>query len=154
MVSRSGGQRSSISGATPWATPSAKNKNNNISKSLEHLNIIRNNMKISRSFKNILVETTYGEAYRVKSEICDYEFNNSKAAMNFMNEVAKMAEEYKRSPEIHFHSKKSVSIKIISEDPGEITEDDAFKSQEQVQKITDEHIQLIDECYQERERNP
>ncbi|MCD6597939.1 MAG: 4a-hydroxytetrahydrobiopterin dehydratase [Bacteroidales bacterium] len=35
-----------------------------------------------------------------------------------------MAEEYKRSPEIHFHSKKSVSIKIINEDSGEISEDD------------------------------
>ncbi len=54
----------------------------------------------------------------------DFEFNNSKAAMNFMNEVAKLAEEYKRSPEIHFHSKKSVSIKIINEDSGEISEDD------------------------------
>jgi ribosome recycling factor len=35
---------------------------------------------------------------------------------------------------------------------GEITEDEAFKSQEQVQKITDEHIELIDECYQEKEK--
>jgi ribosome recycling factor len=35
---------------------------------------------------------------------------------------------------------------------GEISEDDAFKAQDQIQKITDEHIQLIDECYQEKEK--
>ena len=35
---------------------------------------------------------------------------------------------------------------------GEISEDDAFKSQDQIQKITDEHIKLIDECYQEKEK--
>ena len=35
---------------------------------------------------------------------------------------------------------------------GEISEDDAFKSQDQVQKITDEQIKLIDECYKEKEK--
>ena len=34
----------------------------------------------------------------------------------------------------------------------EISEDDAFKAQDQVQKITDEQIKLIDECYQEKEK--
>jgi ribosome recycling factor len=35
---------------------------------------------------------------------------------------------------------------------GEISEDDAFKSQDEVQKITDEHIKLIDECFGEKEK--
>ena len=35
---------------------------------------------------------------------------------------------------------------------GEISEDDAFKAQDRVQKITDEQIKLIDECYQEKEK--
>jgi len=35
---------------------------------------------------------------------------------------------------------------------GEISEDDSFKAQEQVQKITDEHIKLVDEVYKEKEK--
>ena len=35
---------------------------------------------------------------------------------------------------------------------GEISEDDAFKAQDRVQKITDEQTKLIDECYQEKEK--
>jgi ribosome recycling factor len=35
---------------------------------------------------------------------------------------------------------------------GEISEDDAFKSQDRVQKITDEQVKLIDECYKEKEK--
>ena len=35
---------------------------------------------------------------------------------------------------------------------GEISEDDAFKAQDQVQKITDEQIKLIDECFKEKEK--
>jgi ribosome recycling factor len=35
---------------------------------------------------------------------------------------------------------------------GEISEDDAFKAQEQVQKITDDHIEKIDQVYQEKEK--
>ena len=42
-------------------------------------------------------------------------------------------------------------LKSMKKD-GEISEDDAFKSQDQIQKITDEHIKLIDECYQEKEK--
>ncbi len=53
----------------------------------------------------------------------DFEFINSKSAMNFINQITKIVEEYKNSPEIHFHSKKYVSIKIISENPAEISED-------------------------------
>jgi len=35
---------------------------------------------------------------------------------------------------------------------GEISEDDAFKSQDQIQKITDEQIKLVDECYKIKEK--
>lgn len=54
----------------------------------------------------------------------DFEFKNSKLAMNFMNEVTKLADRYKRSPDIHFHSKKSVSVKIINDGQDSISEDD------------------------------
>ncbi len=35
---------------------------------------------------------------------------------------------------------------------GDISEDDAFKAQDRIQKITDEHIQMIDRIYQEKEK--
>ena len=35
---------------------------------------------------------------------------------------------------------------------GEISEDDAFKAQDMVQKITDEHIKRIDDIYKEKEK--
>jgi len=35
---------------------------------------------------------------------------------------------------------------------GDISEDDAFKAQDQIQKITDEHIQLIDDVNKEKEK--
>ena len=42
-------------------------------------------------------------------------------------------------------------LKSLKKD-GEISEDQAFKAQEQTQKITDEHITLIDECFKEKEK--
>jgi ribosome recycling factor len=42
-------------------------------------------------------------------------------------------------------------IKSLKKD-GDISEDDAFKSQDQIQNVTDEHIKLIDECYKEKEK--
>ena len=42
-------------------------------------------------------------------------------------------------------------LKSLKKD-GEISEDEAFRSQDEVQKITDEHIKLIDECYSEKEK--
>ncbi len=36
---------------------------------------------------------------------------------------------------------------------GEASEDDVFKAQEQIQKITDEHIKQIDEMYREKEKD-
>jgi ribosome recycling factor len=35
---------------------------------------------------------------------------------------------------------------------GDISEDDAFKAQDQVQKITDKHIKLIDDVCKEKEK--
>jgi ribosome recycling factor len=42
-------------------------------------------------------------------------------------------------------------IKGLKKD-GEISEDDAFKAQERVQKITDEQIKLIDSIYKDKEK--
>jgi ribosome recycling factor len=64
--------------------------------------------------------------------------------------VHKVCEEYKVSVR-NFRRDSNELLKSMKKD-GEITEDDAFKSQEQVQKITDEHIELIDECYKEKEK--
>jgi ribosome recycling factor len=64
--------------------------------------------------------------------------------------VHKVCEDYKVSVR-NFRRDSNELLKSMKKD-GEITEDDAFNSQEQVQKITDEHIKLIDECYQEKEK--
>jgi ribosome recycling factor len=42
-------------------------------------------------------------------------------------------------------------LKSLKKD-GDISEDETFRSQDEVQKITDEHIKLIDECYSEKEK--
>ena len=42
-------------------------------------------------------------------------------------------------------------LKSLKKD-GDISEDQAFKAQDEVQKITDEHIKLIDECYTKKEK--
>jgi ribosome recycling factor len=42
-------------------------------------------------------------------------------------------------------------LKSLKKD-GEISEDDAFKAQEQIQKITDDHIKLIEDCYKGKEK--
>ena len=64
--------------------------------------------------------------------------------------VHKICEDYKVSVR-NIRRDSNDLLKSMKKD-GEITEDDAFKSQEQVQKITDEHVKLIDECYQEKEK--
>ena len=64
--------------------------------------------------------------------------------------VHKVCEEYKVSVR-NFRRDSNELLKSMKKD-AEITEDNAFKSQEQVQKITDEHIKLIDVCYQEKEK--
>lgn len=42
-------------------------------------------------------------------------------------------------------------IKGLKKD-GDIAEDDAFKAQDEIQKITDEHIKTIDEIFKEKEK--
>lgn len=64
--------------------------------------------------------------------------------------VHKISEEYKVSVR-NLRRDANELIKDIKKD-GKISEDDAFKSQERVQKITDEHIKLVDECYKEKEK--
>ena len=64
--------------------------------------------------------------------------------------VLKMGEDYKVSVR-NARRDANELIKSLKND-GDISEDDAFKSQEEVQKITDEHIKHIDECCQEKEK--
>jgi len=42
-------------------------------------------------------------------------------------------------------------IKDLKKD-GEVSEDDAFKAQDRIQKITDEHIKLVDNIYKDKEK--
>ena len=42
-------------------------------------------------------------------------------------------------------------LKSLKKD-GDISEDEAFKAQEHIQEITDDHITLIDDCYKEKEK--
>jgi ribosome recycling factor len=42
-------------------------------------------------------------------------------------------------------------IKDLKKD-GEISEDEAFKAQDQIQKITDDYIKLLDAAYGEKEK--
>ncbi len=42
-------------------------------------------------------------------------------------------------------------LKELKKD-GDISEDDCFKAQDKVQKITDEHVKLIDDAYKEKEK--
>jgi ribosome recycling factor len=64
--------------------------------------------------------------------------------------VHKISEEYKVSVR-NLRRDANELIKDIKKD-GKISEDDAFKSQEKIQKITDEHISLVDACYKEKEK--
>jgi len=64
--------------------------------------------------------------------------------------VHKICEDYKVSIR-NIRRDSNDLVKIMKKD-GEISEDDAFKSQDQVQKITDEYIELIEECYTEKEK--
>jgi len=64
--------------------------------------------------------------------------------------VHKICEDYKVSVR-NIRRESNDLIKSLKKD-GDISEDDAFKSQDHIQKITDEHIGLIDECYKEKEK--
>jgi ribosome recycling factor len=64
--------------------------------------------------------------------------------------VHKICEDYKVSIR-NIRRESNEILKIMKKD-GEISEDEAFKSQEQVQQITDEHITLVDKCFKEKEK--
>ncbi len=64
--------------------------------------------------------------------------------------VSKMCEEYKVAIR-NIRRDSNEMIKGLKND-GDIAEDDAFKAQDQIQKITDEHIKEIDGIYKEKEK--
>ena len=64
--------------------------------------------------------------------------------------VRKICEDYKVSVR-NVRRDSNELLKSMKKD-GEISEDDAFKAQDEVQKITDEQIKLIDECFKEKEK--
>ncbi|MBC8200276.1 MAG: ribosome recycling factor [Desulfobacterales bacterium] len=64
--------------------------------------------------------------------------------------VHKMCEDYK-IPLRNIRRDSNDLLKGLKKD-GEIAEDDAFRAQDQVQKITDEHIKQIDDIYNEKEK--
>ena len=64
--------------------------------------------------------------------------------------VNKMSEDYKVSIR-NIRRDANELLKSLKKD-GEISEDDSFRAQDQVQKITDEHINLVEEVYKEKEK--
>lgn len=64
--------------------------------------------------------------------------------------VGKVCEEYKISLR-NIRRDLNEMLKILKKD-GEISEDDSFKAKDQIQKITDEHIELVDESFIEKEK--
>lgn len=64
--------------------------------------------------------------------------------------VHKICEEYKVSVR-NIRRDSNEMVKELKKD-GEISEDDAFASQDKIQKITDDHIRLIDASYKEKEK--
>lgn len=62
----------------------------------------------------------------------------------------KMSEEYKVAIR-NIRRDSNELLKGLKKE-GDISEDEAFKAQEQVQKITDEYIRRIDDVYQEKEK--
>jgi len=64
--------------------------------------------------------------------------------------VHKVCEEHKVS--IRNFRRDSNDLMKSMKKEGEIAEDDAFKAQDRIQKITDEHIKLIDDCFTEKEK--
>ena len=64
--------------------------------------------------------------------------------------VHKVCEEHKVS--VRNYRRDSNDLLKSMKKEAEISEDDAYKAQDEVQKITDEYIKHIDECYQEKEK--
>ena len=64
--------------------------------------------------------------------------------------IHKMCEEHKVTAR-NVRRDSNDLVKSLKKD-GDISEDEAYRSQDEIQKITDEHIKLIDECYSEKEK--
>ena len=64
--------------------------------------------------------------------------------------VHKMCEDYKISVRNTRRDANDL-VKSLKKD-GEISEDDAFKAQDEIQKITDTFVANVDECYKEKEK--
>ncbi|MCP4346358.1 MAG: ribosome recycling factor [Desulfobacterales bacterium] len=64
--------------------------------------------------------------------------------------VSKMCEEHKVTVR-NIRRDSNDMLKGFKKD-GDISEDDAFKAQDQVQKITDEYVKLVDDIYKEKEK--
>jgi ribosome recycling factor len=64
--------------------------------------------------------------------------------------VNKICEEYKVSIR-NIRRDANEMVKELKKE-GEVSEDEAFKSQDRIQKITDEHIKLVDACFKEKEK--
>lgn len=64
--------------------------------------------------------------------------------------VHKMAEDHKIGVR-NTRRDANEMIKSLKKD-GEITEDQSYKAQDQIQKITDEYIKRVDECAKEKEK--
>ncbi len=64
--------------------------------------------------------------------------------------VHKMCEDYRVSVR-NARRDANELVKAMKKD-GEISEDDAFRAQEEIQKITDEFIAAVDACYKEKEK--
>jgi ribosome recycling factor len=64
--------------------------------------------------------------------------------------VSKICEEYKVAIR-NIRRDSNDMLKELQKD-GEISEDDSFKSQKQVQELTDEYIQRLDDIFAEKEK--
>jgi ribosome recycling factor len=67
-----------------------------------------------------------------------------------VKQVRKIAEEYKVSIR-NIRRDANELLKGMKND-GEVGEDDFYKAQERIQEITDQHIKLADEAYEEKEK--
>ena len=67
-----------------------------------------------------------------------------------VKQVGKITEDFKVSVR-NIRRDANEFLKNMKKD-GEIAEDDFFKAEDKIQKITNEHIELIDKVYQEKEK--
>jgi len=67
-----------------------------------------------------------------------------------VKQVSKICEEYRVAVR-NIRRDANEMLKELKKE-GEASEDDVFKAQERVQKLTDEHIKKIDEIYREKEK--